>query len=147
MKIIFKEKSVKMAIFLVALLLINFVTWLVTTSNQKANLYPIDADSIGIPIIVTITSSALMLPILFIMVMYKNIFSRFEVKSQNFISKISLKIGVSLLYIFVILFAVIGITYWSFPGHYSIAVSYWIFLFVVTIYFLIDWRMARTREG
>ena len=145
MKIIFKEKSVKMVIFLVALLLINFVTWLVTTSNQKANLYPIDADSIGIPIMVTIASSVLMLPILFIIVINKNKFSLFWLKSQNYIGQVFLKIAICLLYIFAILFAALGITYWSFPGHYLIAVSYWIFLFVLTTYLLLDWRTARSR--
>lgn len=133
-------KWVKLAFFISAILLVNCVTWFVTTANQKARLYPIDADSIGIPIMLTITASILILPPVFFISMLPNNNVLVWLKSKGLVSRLVLLTCFLLLYAFVFWFAVYGITYWNFPGHYSIAVSYLILLFISLIYLYIDWR-------
>lgn len=133
-------KWVKMAFFLSALFLVNGVTWFVTTANQKAGLYPIDADSIGIPIMFTIAACVLMLPILFIISMLPNKRLLNWLNSKGLVRLMIARIGVLSLYALVFLFAAYGFVYWNSPGHYFIAASYLIFIIILLIYLLIDWR-------
>jgi len=133
-------KWVKLALFISAILLVNCVTWFVTTANQKARLYPIDADSIGIPIMLTITVSILILPPVFFISMLPNNNVLVRLKSEGLFSRLVLLTCFLLLYAFVFWFAVHGITYWNFLGHYFIVVSYLILFFISLIYLYIDCR-------
>lgn len=131
---------VKLSVFLGALLLVNCMTWLVTSINQSAGLYPVDADSIGVPIMSTVVASLFMLPIfLVVSLLSKNGFL-VGLKSKGTVRVRAVRIGLLLLYATALLFAGYGIAYWTFPGHYLIAVSYLI-LFVVLLTGLVsDWR-------
>lgn len=133
-------KWVRLTLCLSALSLVNATTWLVTTSNQKANVYPIEADSIGIPIVLTISASIFALPILFLINMFPKNTILIWLKSGIFAISLVSRVGLLLLYAFVVLFAAYGITYWSFPGHYLIAISYLVLLIVLLMYLIFDWR-------
>jgi len=131
---------VKLSVFFGALLLVNCVTWLVTSINQNAGLYPIDADSIGIPIISTVVASLIMLAIFLVVgLLSKNDFL-LRLKSKSVARVWAIKLVLLVLYATALLFAVYGVVYWTFPGHYLIAVSY-VILFVVLLTGLVsDWR-------
>lgn len=131
---------VKLACFLSALLLVNGITWFVTSANQKNGLYPINADSIGIPIMLTVGVSILMLPILIIIGLLQSKSLLTWLKTKGLVRRLVVKIGLLLLYGPVFLFAIYGIAYWYIPGHYSISVSYLVLFVVILICLFSDWR-------
>lgn len=133
-------KWAKLALFLSALLLINIMTSLITSANQKAGLYPINADSIGIPIGLTLYESIIMLPILFVICLITNKRILIWLQSKDAVFLFAVRIGLLLLYAAAFYFAIYGATYWSLPGHYLIAASYVVLFVVLLISLVFDWR-------
>jgi hypothetical protein len=114
-----ESKSMKgwqrVLVLVVVLILINGATWVVVVENQHRGLYPIDGDSVGIPIISTLIASSLVLPLL--------VFIGF-LPGSNFVSRLCIRglawtVGVSIvllvLYFGAAVFAVGGASYWSIP--------------------------------
>lgn len=130
---------VKIIIFFVAIILVNVMTWLITSINQKAGLYPVDADSIGMPIIFTAGASLFMLSVFIIISLISKKISFFGLKLEGLTRTIAIRIPLLLIYIFSFLLAMYGVVYWSYPGHYSIAASYFILCGVLLTGFS-DWR-------
>lgn len=134
-----KAKRVKLTFLFGLLMLVNYATWFVTATNQKAGLYPIDADSIGIPIMLTNVICLLMLPVLLAICGLTNKNMLIGLKSKGHVIRLVVKINLVLLYSIPIALASYGLSYWSHPGHYLIAASYAILLVVFLGYLVVDW--------
>ena len=107
----------KMISFLFSIALVDIMTWFITGENQKNGVYPIDADSTGIPIMWTVGVSIVMLPSLF--------FVDWVFKNSLFFKKnIVTRIVIILFYSFALLFGLFGVLYWNCPNHYPISMSY-----------------------
>lgn len=130
----------KPACFLSALLLVNGMTWFVTSANQKKDLYPVNADSVGIPIMLTVGVSILMLPILIVIGLLQNKSLLMWLESKGLVRRLVMRIVLLLLYGPVFLVTVYGIAYWSIPDHYSIAVSYLLLFVALLTGLFFDWR-------
>ncbi len=132
---------IKLTAFLVAMILVNLTTWIVTGLNQEHGLYAVDADSIGIPRLSTLVASLLMLPILGATgVLSKN--DVFVKQAEKGITHISI-VRVSLLllgYATALSFAVGGAVAWSSSGHYPIAATYLVLCVVFLVGLICDWR-------
>jgi hypothetical protein len=133
---------VKLIVFLFAIVLVNIMTWLITSINQQTGLYSVNADSIGIPIIFTASASLLMLPILIVISLLSKKDSLIGLKAKGISRNLKVRIGLLFLYAPALLFGVYGIMYWSYPGHYLIAGSYLILCGVFLSGLAFDWRRA-----
>jgi len=131
------KKRLKLILLMAAMLLVNATTWLVTTQNQKDGLYPIDADSIGLPIAATVFVSLLLLPALFFISIPSQYLSMW-LRSENRICRIAVRSGFLLFYLIGFLFSIYGFVYWNFPEHYSISVSYLALLLAIVVCLSVD---------
>jgi hypothetical protein len=134
----------KLTFLAIALLLINVATWFITGVNQRNGIYPVDADSIGIPIVLTLYASLVVVPLLLLIAL---------LPTAGFVRRLCLRgIGWSiatgvmllLLYVAVGLFAVSGMAEWAIPHHYLIAASYSVLLLVLVIILLHDMKRLVT---
>lgn len=140
-------KWFKLALFFCGLLLVNCMTWLVTSTNQKEGVYPVDADSIGIPIMITIYASLLMVPILFIISLLSNKDVLLRLRVVGVARLAAVKVGLLLLYASALLFTVYGFMYWYNPNHYLIAASYFVLGVVLLAGLVFDWVTIKTDLG
>lgn len=130
-------QRLKQMLLLGSLLLINFVTWLVTSGNQKDGIYPIDADSIGMPIMFTAFVSLLVAPILLAIgfLLNKDFVERMRSKGLGYL--LAVRVALILLYIGAFWFVISGFLHWYFPNHYLISASYlplFVFLIVALVW-------------
>jgi hypothetical protein len=128
----------------VPLFAVNVVTRIVVSANQRAKLYPVDADSIGLPIYVTLLASVLtMLPLSVIAFVpgCRRVVNLCERGTAWIVAVCALLV---VMYLLVGLFAVVGFAYWAGPDHYVISSTYAGLLVVVGALFLIDaWGVRR----
>ena len=131
----------KFALLVLALIFINIATWFVTGANQRSGIYPIDADSIGIPIAGTWFHSLLVLPQLFLISFLGSFGFVTRLCSRD--TRWSIAIGIVLLalYVNVGLFAISGVAEWMLPNHYLIAVGYLLLFLVLVIFLLLDMKL------
>ena len=131
----------KFALLVRALILINIATWFVTGANQKNGVYPVDADSIGIPIGGTWFHSLLVLPQLFLISFLGSFGFVTQLCSSD--NRWSIAIGFVLLalYVNVSLFAISGVAEWMLPNHYLIAFGYLLLFLVLFIFLLLDIKL------
>lgn len=131
----------KFALLVLSMILINIATWFVTGANQRNGVYPVDADSIGIPIALTWFHCLLILPQLFFISFLGNFSFVTQLCSRD--NRWSIVIGVVLLalYVNVGLFAISGVAEWMFPNHYLIAACYSLLFLVLVIFLLFDVKL------
>jgi len=124
------------------LILVNIATWAVITLNQSSGVYPVNADSIGIPIIGTTFISMLTLPLITTICFMP--LSKFlkRLCTHGKAWGIAAAIILLLLYVGVGLFAISGIVSWIIPDHYLIAASYLLFLTVLAASFIRDVKLV-----
>ena len=116
------------------------MTWLVTLINQENGLYPVDADSIGIPIMFTIHTSLLLTPVLIAISLFPNKLCLIWLRSKNIARLIITKILLLLLYGGAFWFAISGFFYWNIPNHHIIALSYLLMAVFLAVGLVIDWQ-------
>jgi hypothetical protein len=116
----------KLSILFGANLLIAGVVWLVLTSNLESSVYPIDADSLGIPLF----DSAITAGIGFVLAVVSSVFcglaywlaSRTKSRAALLVSQIAL----ALVDLLVVAFFVFWGLSWFVPHHYLISVACWL---------------------
>ena len=131
----------KFSLLVLALILINIATWFVTGINQRNGIYPIDADSIGIPIVGTCFHSLLILPQLFLIGLLANFSFVRRLCSRNIGWSIVLGIVLLTCYVNVGLFAISGAVEWMFPHHYLMAICYSLLLVMLIVFLFFDIRL------
>lgn len=115
--------AAKAAIILLSLMTVMAITFYTLGENLQAGVYPTDADSVGIPIMETVSALVVLLALLA---------AAFLITSFDFFSnRIWLTIGVILYLCGAVLSALLALS-WFVPHHYSIAAAY-VFLAVVAI--------------
>lgn len=128
----------KFAFLSIALLLINVATWFITHYNSRNGIYPMDADSIGIPIFGTLFASLLVLPLLLLISFLPTTGFVRRFCSRSIGCSLAACIMLLLLYGAAGLFAVSGIAEWAVPHHYLIAASYSVLFLVLVVFLLYD---------
>lgn len=128
----------KVTLLVLALVLINTATWFVTGMNQRNGVYPVDADSIGIPIIGTWFNSLFVLPQLFLIGLLARLSFVRVLCSRHIGWSIILGILLLALYVSVGLFAISGVVEWMFPNHYLIAFCYLLLLLMLVVLLFLD---------
>lgn len=128
----------KVTLLVLALVLINAATWFVTGMNQRNGVYPIDADSIGIPIIGTWFNSLFVLPQLFLIGLLARLSFIRVLCSRHIGWSIILGILLLALYVSVGLFAISGVVEWMLPNHYFIAFCYLLLLLMLVVLLFLD---------
>jgi hypothetical protein len=127
----------KFAVFAATLVAINAMT-LITQSNLRAGVYPVNADSIAIPIFSTLLASLVVAPFLLVIAFLPGsaFVARLLVKGMAW----SLLFITSLVLIYLpsVAFAVLGGGYWAVSHHYLISLCFGGLLLALTIYFVLD---------
>jgi hypothetical protein len=138
----------KLAFLAMALLLINVATWFITGVNQRNGVYPVDADSIGIPIVGTLFASLVVLPLLLLIGLLPTAGFVRRLCSRGFRWSIAAGAALLVLYVTVGLFAVSGVAEWAIPHHYLIAACYSFLLLVLVAFLFLDMkRLFSLRMG
>jgi hypothetical protein len=125
---------------LVALVLVNMVTFVVVRENQHSGLYPVDGDSIGIPIMSTLALSVLVLPLLVLIGLLPGAQFMVRLCARGLLWRIGVGFFLLVLYVVVALLAFDGAGYWAIPDHYSVASAYVASLLALALFFLFDTR-------
>ena len=131
----------KFALLVLALILINVATWFVTGVNQRHGVYPVDADSIGIPIVGTWVNSLLVLPQLFLIGFLGSFSFVRRLCSRDIRWSIAIGIVLLALYANVGLFAISGVAEWMLPNHYLMAVCYSLLFLVLIVFLFLDMKL------
>lgn len=114
----------RLVLLLVLLWLINATTWLVVTGNQHNALYPVNADSVVIPLFNTALASALVLPFLLVAGWLPNAPVLVRVRARGPLWSIGSYALLFVGYLSGVFFCLVGAAYWALPNHYSITCSY-----------------------
>ena len=129
-----------MLVLVSALVLVNAATFFVVSDNAAAGRYPIDADSIGIPIMSTLVLSVIALPILLLVGLLPSAQFLVRLCSRGLPWRISTGVLLLALYVILALFALDGVGYWAVPNHYWITASYVVSLLVLLFFSIVDAR-------
>ncbi len=130
----------KLLILTMVVFLINIAVWFITDANQRNGIYPIDADSIGIPILLTWFASLFVLPVLLLIGL---------LPTADFVRRLcsrgigwSIAVGAVLLILYVIagLFAIAGVAKWAIPHHYLIAACYFVLVMALVVFLFFDMK-------
>lgn len=127
------------ALVLVAsIVLINGMTWAIVKLNQLNHVYPIDADSIGLPILLTILASVFTIPAVALIGIWPSIGFANRLSSRWPIGGLFGTIALMMLYLIAALFALSGAVYWLNPDHWLIAMSYCVLGAALGLFFVQD---------
>jgi hypothetical protein len=132
------KPSRKVVVLAVALVIVNFVTRLVVRANLSNAIYPVDTDSISIPLFSIFLASPHVLPFFAVIVLFPT--ARFVALRCSRSTAWSLAVGLIFLvaYAAVSVYAITSTAYWTAPYHYLIALCY-AFLFIgLAILFVLD---------
>jgi len=129
-----------MLVLVLALVLVNAVSYAVVLENQRSGVYPIDGDSIGIPIISTLVVSAVVLPMLVLIGFLPSAQFLRRLCSRGLPWRIGVGLLLLALYAAVGFFALGGVEYWAIPNHYWIATSYALSFLALAFFFILDAR-------
>lgn len=110
-----------------SLSLINVTTWFVLDNNQRNGLYPIDADSIGLPIMLTLTESLVVILFFAALLFLQNKINS-GLRNRNKSIRVLGLTGVLSLYGLIGWFGVTGLNSWWIAHHYLISLSYLVLL-------------------
>lgn len=130
----------RLLVLILALVLVNGATWVVVVENQHSGIYPIDGDSIGIPIISTLVASSFVLPLLVSIGLLPGTQFLSRLCSRGRAWTVCVNLLLFTLYAATALFAIGGAGYWAIPNHYSIAACYFVLLVVLSLFFVLDAR-------
>lgn len=112
----------RLLVFILSLVLINRTTWIVVEENQRNGLYPVEGDSISIPIFGTQGASLFALPFLVLIGLLPGARFLNRLCSRGWAGSVCVALLLVSLYLAAALFAVRGADYWAFPYHYWISV-------------------------
>ncbi len=130
----------KLVVLALTLLSINVTTWLLITQNQRDGIYPVDADSISIPIFDTVIGSLCVLPFLLLVSFLPSASFVARLCSRGIGWAIAAFLLLLSFYAAVALFALSGVAYWASPHHYPIAVCYSVLLLALVMFLATDTR-------
>jgi hypothetical protein len=130
----------RLLVLTLALVLINGATWVVVVENQHNGVYPIDGDSIGIPIISTLVASSFVLPLLVLIGLLPGAQFLSRLCSRGQAWTVCVNLLLFALYVAAALFAIGGAGYWAIPNHYWITVCYFVLLLALVLFFALDAR-------
>ena len=135
---------VKFLLLAVSAVLINSVVRKTLTENAFNNLYPIEADSIGMPMAYTFFSFIALIP--FAAVFCTANLSRQKVSDKYSIAWFTFRI-ISYVFSYLLLTFVVlaSASYWNTPHHYAIAKCYIALLFLIQAFFIFDLYQIYTR--
>src|SRR5512139_106253 len=113
--------KIVVALLVMCLLTINWLTMDVVESNALAGMYPPDGDSIGIPIFGTWLATIVLAPFLWLVVWLP--LSRFAdgIVRKSRVHKVALISGVALLYLLGLFLALVGASIWADSRHWPIS--------------------------
>jgi hypothetical protein len=132
------KNGCKLPVFAASLVAINAMTILISQRNLGAGVYPVNADSIAIPIASTLLASIAVVPFLLGIAF---------LPGSAFVSQLLIKRAgwailiiacLVLLYLPPAAFAVLGGGYWAGPRHYLISLCFGGLLLAFAIYFVLD---------
>jgi hypothetical protein len=137
---------------MLALVLINSVTWVVVTENQRNGLYPVEGDSISIPIFGTLGASVFVFPFLVLIGVVPGARFLQRLCAHGWAGSVCAALLLVSLYLAAARFTVHGAGSWAFPHHYGISVCYLVLLVLLAMLFVLDarwllshWSLNRTR--
>ena len=122
----------RLGIIFGALSLINVTIWFVLDDNQRNGLYPVDADSIGLPIMLTMAESLLAITFFGAICLLQHGINSGLRNWHKSIRVLGL-IGVLSLYGLIGWFGVTGLGSWWIPHHYLISLSYFVLLVTICL--------------
>jgi hypothetical protein len=129
-----------MLVLVLALVLVNAVTFAVVLENQRSGVYPINGDSIGIPIIGTLVVSGVVLPMLVLIGFLPGAQFVKRLCSRGLPWRIGAGLLLLAVYVAVGFFALGAVEYWAIPNHYWIATSYVLSFLALAFFSILDAR-------
>jgi hypothetical protein len=105
----------------VAVLLVDLVTYAVLSHNLESGVYSDRADSIGLPIGLTLVASVLLLPAFTLVTTAQRLLA--AAGTRRWLRALVL-VSVAFAYVFGAAIAAGGLLYWFAPDHYAIAAAY-----------------------
>ncbi len=130
------KKWKRFFVLFLSLVAVNAVTWTIVEKNYHNNIYPVDGDSISIPLFLTIFYS-IVVSFLFVAISLLPTAKFFKrICSRGRFWRCGMGTLLFALYLVAMLFAIGGAGYWSDPNHYWIALLY-LFLFLELVIFLV----------
>jgi hypothetical protein len=104
-----------------ALVAVNITTAVVLISNHRDGLYPPAADSLGLPIGLTVLASLMSLAAFGLVAASRQVIARAgRRRTRKWVASAVLALG----YVAVALFALTGLASWLVPHHYAVSLSY-----------------------
>ncbi len=114
----------RLLVLAASMVCINGMTWAVVKVNQLNYVYPIDADSLGLPILLTILASVFTIPVLALIGIWPSLRFANRLSSRGPIGRFFRNMALIMLYSLATLFTLSGAIYWLDPNHWLIAMSY-----------------------
>ena len=130
----------RLLVLLLTLSAIDGTTWAVVVQNQRKALYPVDADSIVIPILDTVILSTLVLPFLLLVWWLPSAAFFDRLRRRGTVGGVCMNGLLFASYLPAVLFGLGGVAYWAVPNHYWIASSYVALLLVLALFAALDVR-------
>ena len=121
--------------------MVNLVTWLVVTANQSDAIYPMEGDSIAIPLFSTFLAGLIVVPFFAAIALVPT--ARFVTTLCSRSTAWSVAVGLVLLIAYVATagFSLIGAAYWAIPYHYTITFCYSLLFVGLVALLAIDARL------
>jgi hypothetical protein len=107
-----------------ALALVNLVTWFVVTGNQNNAIYPMDGDSIAIPLFSTFLASLIVSPFFAVIALMPTARCVAALCSRSTTWSVAVGLILLVAYVATAGFLVMSAAYWAIPYHYPITFSY-----------------------
>ena len=130
----------KLILFAVLIIAVNVTTTLVVSYNQRAHLYPDNADSIVIPIFSTLILSLLALPFLLLLIIFPNSLIARKYIEKGWLYRTAVCSAIVGLYVICAALSFLGFAYWFIPHHYILGLVFAIFLICLTASLVLDFR-------
>lgn len=127
------NNSIKVTMLFISTIVVSLAAWYTLTANLSAGIYPVSADSIGIPLFKTLAVLITILLLSFSAIA----FTSFALFSRRY----WLFIGVTLYSVSAFIAFLAGLSWWL-PNHYVIAVSYYFLTLVLGLLAIIAVRTS-----
>lgn len=133
----------KLLIFTLLVVLVNTTAWMVLRANQLAGVYPIDADTIIIPIAETLILSVVGAVLLLSITIVPRILHLLRRRDAPKFWRVGTGAAVILAYVLSILLFVPWAISWLIPMHYLIAASLGLVVAAILFFAFLDYRGFR----
>jgi|SRR5690554_758710 len=137
----------RLAILLGAILLIAGVIWLVLTSNLKSSVYPVDADSLGIPFFESAAAAGIGLVLAIVSSAFCGLAYWLAPRTRFWTILLLLQIALALVDLLLAAFFVLWGLSWYVPDHYLIPVACWLAASAVVYLSVSDVRCLRPNDS